>query len=1015
MSDSNIVFFEIFPWSTNFETGIELIDEQHKQLVNILNHLAAHLANRSNEIKLNEIFDELANYADYHFKSEEKIWQDYFGDDVWCHSHHDTHGSFIQEVIALKNNSDKKSLDEVVYEIISFLSKWLAYHILDTDKRMAIAVQDIQSGLSIEEAKSDSSHKMEGLMQVVIETVLTMYESLSKRTLDLMREKSLRIQAENSLKQSEERWNFIVGDGLENTWDFSIDTNAVTDSSKNSDLFKIVSNNLITNESQSTTHPSDAQEINTSLQAHLDAKTDFYINKHRIVKSDGSWSWILTRGKVVSRDKDGRALRMIGINSDITEREMISVVHKNSIQGVVICNANNIIVNVNPAFCKITGYSEEEALGQNPKFLAYEDYNAKVYMDMWSSLNSFNQWSGKFVNRRKNGEMFTEFININVVLDSNRKIDYFVAIFNDITEEENYKRKQEELKEALDEKKELYSLVFEKNTSPVLILDVQSERFIGSNESALKLFKCSSNEDILSLYPADISPEFQPDGRRSDEKAQEMISLAVRNGYHAFEWVHLTKTGDILWVKIILTYIVLSGRKVMHALMIDFTSKKKMEEQLLEHKNTLYHKANHDELTGLPNRAYLNNKLSMALEKSQLHLLGIAVLFIDLDSFKHVNDSLGHLVGDELLKKVAERIKSVVRREDTFARFGGDEFVIIIEEVLDEDDVSLLAQKIIDSLMMPFHVNGQTLYISSSIGISLYPKDDEIGNKLLMYADAAMYKAKGDGRSNFKFYSAEMTTHASEHITMEASLRKALQNNEFIVYYQPQINAKSKKLIGMEALVRWNHPIIGMIQPSSFIPLAEETGLIIALDKLVMESAMRQIKKWYDDGLNPGVLAVNMSIKQLEKKDFMRAFEDICTKTKFKPQWLAFEVTESQIMANPQETIEILRQISQRGIQLAIDDFGTGYSSLSYLKQLPINKLKIDQSFIRGLPNDAEDVGIAKTIIALANSLNLSVIAEGVETEEQKDFLVQNGCEDIQGYLFSRPLPADEIEKNWLK
>jgi diguanylate cyclase (GGDEF)-like protein len=404
----------------------------------------------------------------------------------------------------------------------------------------------------------------------------------------------------------------------------------------------------------------------------------------------------------------------------------------------------------------------------------------------------------------------------------------------------------------------------------------------------------------------------------------------------------------------------------------------------------------------------------MAIEKSQLHLLGIAVLFIDLDSFKHVNDSLGHLVGDELLKKVAERIKSVIRREDTFARFGGDEFVIIIEGFLDEYEVSLLAQKIIDSLLMPFNVNGQTLYITSSIGISLYPKDDEIGNKLLMNADAAMYKAKGAGRSNFKFYSAEMTTHASEHITMETSLRKALQNNEFVVYYQPQINAKSKKLMGMEALVRWKHPIIGLIQPASFIPLAEETGLIIALDKLVMESAMRQVKKWYDDGLNPGVLAVNMSIKQLEKQDFMTAFEDICTKTEFKPEWLALEITESQIMANPKETIEILKQISQRGIQLAIDDFGTGYSSLSYLKQLPINKLKIDQSFIRGLPSDAEDVGITKTVIALANSLNLSVIAEGVETEEQKDFLVQNGCENIQGYLFSKPLPADEIEKNWL-
>lgn len=1015
MTDSHVVFFEIFPWNVNFETGIELIDEQHKQLVDILNSLAAHLANRASEIKLNEIFEQLADYADYHFKSEEKIWLEYFGDDEWSHSHEETHGSFIEEVMALKNNSDNKSLDEVVYDVIGFLSKWLAYHILDTDKRMAIAVKDMQSGFSLEEAKADSIEKMTGFMRIVIETVLTMYESISTRTLDLMREKTLRLRAEEALKKSEERWKFVLEGASDNAWDWNIEDNVLTHSSDDRELFKVISNHLNDSDNRSVVHPSDAKEVDANLQAHIDGKTDFYINKHRAVKKDGSWSWILTRGKIVSRDKDGKPLRMVGTHTDITEREMVSIIHKNSTQAILICDAKNIIVNVNPAFCKITGYSKEEAIGQNPKFLAYGKHNELFYKEMWNSINRFGHWSGKFVNRRKNGEVFSEFININAVYDSMGNIDYLVAMFNDITEEEQNKKWHEEQKQVLEEKKELYSLVFENNVSPVLIIDTENNKFIACNDAVVRLLKCSSIEDIVSLSIADISPEFQPDGRRSDKKAEEMISLAVKKGSYTFEWVYLTKANEIIWAEVTLTQIVLEGKKVLHSVIRDFTSRKNVEEQLNEHKSILHHQANHDGLTGLPNRTSLNDRLSIAIEKAKLNHLGVAVLFIDLDHFKHINDSLGHLTGDEILKQVSKRIQLTISKENTLARFGGDEFVIVMEELSAGDSAALMAQKILDALSMPFYIYEHTLYISSSIGISLYPNDDETGDKLLMYADAAMYRAKGDGRNNFRFYSPEMTVYASEHITMETGIRKALRDEEFVVYYQPQINAKSGEFIGMEALVRWNHPTLGIISPANFIPLAEETGLIIPLDKWVMESAMSQIKKWYDDGLNPGVLAVNMSIKQLEKKDFMMAFKDICTKTGFKPQWLALEITESQIMSNPEDTIDILKQISQRGVQLAIDDFGTGYSSLSYLKQLPINKLKIDQSFIRGLPSDAEDTGITKTVIALAKSLNLSVIAEGVETEEQKDFLIQNGCENIQGYLFGKPVPADVMEKEWLR
>jgi len=273
-----------------------------------------------------------------------------------------------------------------------------------------------------------------------------------------------------------------------------------------------------------------------------------------------------------------------------------------------------------------------------------------------------------------------------------------------------------------------------------------------------------------------------------------------------------------------------------------------------------------------------------------------------------------------------------------------------------------------------------------------------------------MYKAKDEGRNNYQYYNATMTELAFQRVVMETSLREALQKREFVVYYQPQVNATNSTFIGMEALVRWEHPTMGLVSPAKFIPLAESTGIIIELDRIVMRTAMTQIAKWYKDGLNPGILAMNLAVKQLQQAGFIQMFKNLMKETECKAQWIALEVTEGQIMTNPEEAITVLRQISDLGIELAIDDFGTGYSSLAYLKRLPIDKLKIDQAFVRDLPDDEDDAGITKAVIALAKSLNLKVIAEGVETKEQKDFIVENGCENIQGYYYSKPIPANELE-----
>lgn len=443
----------------------------------------------------------------------------------------------------------------------------------------------------------------------------------------------------------------------------------------------------------------------------------------------------------------------------------------------------------------------------------------------------------------------------------------------------------------------------------------------------------------------------------------------------------------------------------------DITEYLGVQDELREQKDILEYQAHHDALTGLPNRVLFDDRLQQSIEKAKRNREKFAVFFIDLDRFKQINDSLGHKVGDKVLQEVSARINSVIRSEDTLSRLGGDEFTVLMNELKNPQDASVLAQKILDILSEPIRCENQDLYVSSSVGISLFPQDDTDAQNLLKYADAAMYKAKDEGRNNFQFYSAEMTELAFEHVAMETSLRQALVNEEFIVYYQPQINGETGELTGMEALVRWKHPTLGLVHPITFIPLAEETGLIVALDQWVMRTAMKQIVHWYAQGYNPGKVALNLSVKQLNQKDFIETLKKLLKETACKPEWIELEVTESQIMTNPDEAIKILKKINEMGIQLAIDDFGTGYSSLSYLKRLPIDKLKIDQSFISELPSDDEDVSITKAVIALSKSLNLRVIAEGVEVKEQRDFLVENGCNSIQGFFYGKPMSASSLEK----
>ena len=423
--------------------------------------------------------------------------------------------------------------------------------------------------------------------------------------------------------------------------------------------------------------------------------------------------------------------------------------------------------------------------------------------------------------------------------------------------------------------------------------------------------------------------------------------------------------------------------------------------------------ASFDPLTKLPNRTMLFLKLEEIRARAQREERKFALLFLDLDNFKSINDTHGHNEGDKVLKYVAKVLQRLLRKEDTLARFGGDEFVIVLEEAQTPRDISIVAQKIIDKLKEPLDFGYAKYYIGASIGISVYPDDATDIHELIRFADTAMYQAKKGGRNRYAFFSKELEQGVVQKITLENEMRYGIENDQFVIYYQPQIDARNEKLVGFEALVRWHHPSRGMLHPNDFIPIAEESQLIVELDRYLMRKSMEDLSRWKRSGYEFDRLSINLSIKELRKEDFINDLTFALYEEGCEASWVELEITEGLIMQDTKNALTKLHQLAEFGVKISIDDFGTGYSSLAYLKKLPIDKLKIDKSFIDDMLKDKDSQVIVKTIIDLAENLHLEVLAEGVETKEQKDFLLQNGCYIIQGFYYSKPLQAKEIEEKY--
>jgi len=597
--------------------------------------------------------------------------------------------------------------------------------------------------------------------------------------------------------------------------------------------------------------------------------------QYRLVRHDGSVRHMASTGKVIN-DKIGKVMRVVVVSDDVTDKkqaeqwERIAATAFESQQGMFITDANGVILRVNKAFTEITGYSSADCVGRTPKLLSSGRHDATFYSAMRDTLQRTGTWQGEIWNRRKNGEIYPEWLTISAVRDGDEKVTNYVSTLTDIT-----MRKQ----------------------------------------------------------------------------AQEEIR----------------------------------------------------------------HLAFYDALTGLPNRRLLHDRLRLALVASTRRDRQGALLFIDLDNFKTLNDTLGHDMGDRLLKQVGKRLSACVRERDTVARLGGDEFVVMLEDLARQPQEAAgqsrsIGEKILAALNRPYDLDGHEYHNTPSVGITLFGDSQEGIDELMKRADLAMYEAKAMGRNTLRFFDPQMQAVVTARASLEKDLREALQRNQLRLFYQPQVDAAGA-VIGAEALVRWQHPQRGFVSPAEFIPLAEETGLILPLGLWVLESACAQLAVWAEQvGTRRFTVSVNVSARQFRQPNFVDQVLAVLASSGADPQRLKLELTESMLLDNVQGMIDRMGTLKDHGVGFSLDDFGTGYSSLSYLKRLPLDQLKIDQSFVRDLLTDPNDEVIARTIIALASTLGLSVIAEGVETAAQRDALAAQGCHAYQGYLFSRPLPVADFD-----
>jgi len=715
-------------------------------------------------------------------------------------------------------------------------------------------------------------------------------------------------------------------------------------------------------------------------------------------RKDGRPCWLIESVHLL----DGDPEILEGTVIDITDRKLAENALRESEEryrllvermreGLAQAGNDGVLQFVNDRFCEMVGYSREELVGlQGDLLLAYpEDIAMMREKTRLRMRHIADQYEIRV--RRKDGTVIWLEIGGAPVTDADGKVVGSIGVHNDVTE-----RRMAE--EALRESEARYRLMAENST------DMISRT---SNKGIL-LYASDACRRLLGYEPSELVGRsfydfiFEVDR----EEVRYLSSLIHESGPTTFAYRVEKKDGSLVWFETTSRSVrdALTGKiREIVGVSRDVTERKRVEEQI-------EYQAYHDALTGLPNRRLFRDRLTVALAHARRMKHPLAVMFLDLDRFKVVNDTLGHSTGDELLKAIAARLQASLREEDSIARMGGDEFTVLLADLKTPDAAAKIAQKVLDTIALPIQIEGTELFITTSIGIALFPSDGDTAEVLLANADHAMYRAKDAGRNSYQMFTPAMNNRALERLSLENDLRHALDRGELELHYQPQINIASGRVTGVEALLRWNRPGFGLVGPMDFIPIAEETRLIVPIGEWVLREACRQARAWQGDRESGFRMAVNLSPRQFQHSDLPQVIASALELSGLTPSDLELEITESLAMQNTSRTIATLHRLREMGVQIAIDDFGTGHSSLNYLRSFPIDSVKIDQEFVQEIEGSAPDRAIVSAVIGMARGLRLRVTAEGVETAEQLEFLREQGCEEVQGFLFGEPVPATAFQ-----
>ncbi len=653
---------------------------------------------------------------------------------------------------------------------------------------------------------------------------------------------------------------------------------------------------------------------------------------------------------------------------------------------VVITDLSGNIEYVNSHFEQTTGYTLEEVIGKNPRLLKSGMTADESYSRLWGAITQGEIWQGELINKSKHDLLYQAKINIAPVTNDDGERSHYIAVIEDITQQIKDERQLR-----------LAAAVFNNSTEAIVVTDKEN-RIQTVNEAFEKITGYDRSSAIGK------TPAILQSGQHDNQFYQNMYYALETQGRWEGEIINRRRNGELYpeWLTI---FTLLDSNDQLDGyagMFLDITKRKEAEAYILK-------QANFDSLTGLANRNLFNERLSHALDHASRTDEQIAILFIDLDRFKHVNDTLGHSAGDLLLQAVSKRLLKLVRKSDTVARFGGDEFALIMQNLTGIQSLESIVAEILNNLSKPYLVKHREFFISASIGITLYPDDGNEPEILLRNADSAMYRAKAKGRNAYQFFTQIINDEIHRHKDMENELHHAIENNEFTVYYQPIKDLENNEISHAEALIRWNHPEKGIIFPDDFIPLAEESGLISVIGEWVLQQACTEAVKWSKIMDSPPGVTVNLSVLQFNRNDIPKLVSSILGNTGLSAKKLTLEITESILLADTDAIKKQLIDLCDMGVQLSIDDFGTGYSSLSYLKKFPVDKLKIDRSFIADLSTNVEDKALVTAIIAMAHSIGLDVIAEGVETKDHESFLRSKNCKYAQGYLYSKPINSKEF------